>query len=277
MTTATLTWLDKDSVSGNLAAVLAMTRSDWEALDATFADVDDGDGDVVALVVGRIDVAGEPTEFGILIDDDEVSRLIVGGPVETRPQLTAAILRELVDLLAIDSEKILHITGQAEEPASTDDKVEYLAEHVRAFETAIAGALAGSVSIASALGDLQDLRTLSGLVTSRDARVAEIKIRVTAADLREAVVLLDSADEVPPLARMHSYDSASRTATVLIGERVALQLSDLTREPEPDDQFSIFLDPRPGAGGHIMTWRSVVPEPRDEWSPRFERYTFRLK
>jgi hypothetical protein len=114
MTTATLTWRDKESMSGNLAAVLDMTRRDWEALDATFADVEDGEGDVVALAVGCIPVAGEPIEFGVLIDDDDVSRLIVGGPLDARPQLTAAILRALVELLAIKPEQILHITGQTD-------------------------------------------------------------------------------------------------------------------------------------------------------------------
>lgn len=111
MTIATLTWRDTDSVSGNLAAVLDMTRRDWEALDATFVDVNDGEGDVVALAVGCIPVAGQPTEFGVLIDDDKVSRLIVGGPVDARPQLTAAILRALVELRAINQEQVLHITG----------------------------------------------------------------------------------------------------------------------------------------------------------------------
>jgi hypothetical protein len=272
-TYATLTWLDRDSVSGNLAAVLAMTRSDWEALDATFVDVDDEDGDPVALAVGCIDVDGDPTEFGVLIDDDEVSRLIVGGPVETRPQLTAAILRELVRT-AIAPAQVLHITGQAEEPASTDDKVEYLAEHMRAFEAAVAVRLnADQLAI---VGDLQDLRILPGIVTGRDAGVAEIKVRVTAADLREAALLLGSEGDAP-LARMRSFDPASRTATVLIGERIVLQLSGLTHQPDADDQISIFLQPHPGTHGQIEMWRSLVPEPGAEWSPQFERYTFRLK
>jgi hypothetical protein len=130
----------------------------------------------------------------------------------------------------------------------------------------------GMTSVASALGDLQDLRTLSGVVTGRDARVDEVTFRVTSAGLREAMRLLDSAAEIPPLARVRSYDSTSRTATVLLADRVALQLFGLTREPEADDQFSFFVHPLVRVG----TWRSVVPEPGEEWSPRFEPFTFRL-
>ncbi|HET6864440.1 MAG TPA: hypothetical protein VFH80_00890 [Solirubrobacteraceae bacterium] len=275
MTTATLTWLDKDSLPGNLAAVLDMTRRDWEALGASFAEVDDGEGDVVAFAVGCIPVAAEPTEFGVLIDDDEVSRLIVGGPIDSRPQLTAAIIRELVGLHAIDPAQVLHITGQVEEPASTEDKVEYLAEHMRAFEAAVAVRLnADQLAI---VGDLQDLRILPGLVTSRDADVAEIKVRVTAADLREAALLLASEGDPAPLAQMRSFDPASRTATVLIGERIVVQLSGLTHQPDADDQISILLHPGGGTSDHIEMWRTVVPEPGAEWSPRFERFTFRLK
>jgi hypothetical protein len=252
MTTATLTWLNKDSVSGNFAAVLAMSRRDWELAGATFTDVDD-DGDVVPLAVGCVDIDGAPVEFGVTIEDDEVSRVIVGGAVESRPQLTAAIIRELVGLHVMTPEQVLHITGQAE-PASTDDKVEYLAEAFRDFQAAVAATLLAPPAreqvqrmTTLALGNLRDLRTLPGVVVRRsEDRVEareEVLIRITSPGLSEAARILEGSGTESPVAHMRSYDSVSGTATVMVADRIPLQLAGLTREPQTDDEFSILSPP----------------------------------
>jgi len=95
----TITWLSGvERFDANPAATVALDRARWEALGATFVEVDDGDDETPGLAVGRVD----GLDFGVLDYGEGETYLLVPGSglasQETVAVLTALQGHHVLDL-----------------------------------------------------------------------------------------------------------------------------------------------------------------------------------
>jgi DNA-binding CsgD family transcriptional regulator len=75
-----ITWIpDADHFDANPAATVALDRARWEALGATFTEVDDGDDETPGLAVGWTAADGVEVEFGVLDYGEDSTFLLVPG------------------------------------------------------------------------------------------------------------------------------------------------------------------------------------------------------
>ncbi|WP_445151734.1 hypothetical protein [Baekduia sp. Peel2402] len=94
----TITWLSGVShLDANPAATVALDRARWEALGATFVEVDDGDDETPGLAVGQVD----GIDFGVLDYGEGETYLLVPGS-DLAPEMTVAVLRGLEAHQALD-------------------------------------------------------------------------------------------------------------------------------------------------------------------------------
>jgi hypothetical protein len=247
MKTAFLTWHpDKAAVSGSVAATVAMDRAAWEQAGATFTQVDDGDGECPWLAVGEVELDGEPTDFGILDYGEDTTHLIVGGPSEERSNLTAHIVDELLSAAVIPDESlVLEVIGLAQ-PASVDDKLDYvvdimearlaearsrLEDQIRALNERLDEALCAGIRhepIADATSDLapqhllpplliggvRDLVTLRAVVYTR-GHEEPVEVVVPQSFFSVIVGITYSASDVPAAWLAH-FDPVSGEALITV-------------------------------------------------------------
>jgi DNA-binding CsgD family transcriptional regulator len=75
-----ITWIPgADHFDANPAATVALDRARWEALGATFTEVDDGDDENPGLALGWTVVDGVEVEFGVLDYGEDSTFLLVPG------------------------------------------------------------------------------------------------------------------------------------------------------------------------------------------------------
>lgn len=310
MTTASLAWRHgQETISGGIAATLAMDRVAWEAVGATFTEVDDGDGERPWLAVGEVEINAERMQFGVLDYGDDITHLLVGGPSEHRANVTTEIVSDLIAAGAIPDEGVvLEIIGLVT-PASVDDKLDYLVdvmetqlaevrsgfdEQVRLIQAQIERLLSsGSESLStpheyaqSVLSPLlthglRDLQTLPGTVHS-SGHEGQINVVVSASIFPIIVGMLRSAQGAPD-AHLVRYDPTAGEALITIdteGGRVPLIIVGLAHGHADFDAIS--LPPLPQGFPYVQysaEWPTQpfgireLPEPR---SHRRRRIHFRI-
>jgi hypothetical protein len=277
MTTTSLMWHHgRETASGSVAATVAMDRVTWEAAGASFTQVDDGDGERPWLAVGTVELEDEPAQFGVLDYGDESTHLIVGGPYDERPNLTARIVDDLLAAGAIPDESlVLEIIGLAK-PASVDDKLDYLAdimetrlaetrsvfeELVRQLQQRLEQTLesAAAPSIVAAVedaipytgpsilpsplaGGVRDLVTLPGLAHIH-GHVEQVNIRAPAFAFSKLADIMYAPHHGDPSAHVTHFDSATGEAVVTIEAddgRVLLVIAGLAQSLNSSDEISLF-------------------------------------
>jgi hypothetical protein len=257
MTTTSLPWHPgQETIDANIAATLEMNRAAWESAGATFVEVDDGDGDRPGLAVGGVDVDGRHVDFGVLDYAAPTTYLLVGGPDDTRPALTARVIDELLAAHIVPRpEVVLEILGLAE-PASPDDKVEYLAALLDTRLDEFAQRIQAQVSAALQSRPLPPAFTeapgplfvgVGDLVTVHDA--ARVGTPPTHVSLRGSARDLHLLASVPPRSitgRPIFFNELRGEAVLLIdhpegGPAIQLVLAGLASPDAIGDQLSVTI------------------------------------
>jgi hypothetical protein len=290
MTTASLSWLaSRDTATGSVAATIDMDEAAWTTSGASFVEVDDDLGGQARLAVGELELEGTPVQFGVIAySDDDVSHLVVGGPYDERPVLTARIVDGLIAAGVISTEElVLEIIGLTK-PASTEEKLDYLAGVVEtqhrqlAFEMRLlreqlaavgsepeTGVSERHASAALAVpwlvhSDLRQLLTMRGRAYTSD-READIVIRGPAPVFEEAARLAaSSGPDRGPAARLMSFDVASGQAIVVMEStfgsgRMVLVLDGLFHEPVANDLIAVYFGSR--TSPEELHWNSLSSLP----------------
>jgi len=250
MITASLAWQQgRNSTTGSVAATIAMAEDAWAEAGGSFTTVPDGLGGHARLAVGIVELDGQPTEFGVrAYEDDAVSHLIVGGPYEDRSARTSRLVSDLLAAGAIANEGlVLEIVGLAE-PASADDKLDYvvdiveatvseahrtLQEQVRQMQAAVEAIVSqraiSEIDVIPALTfepsgfnvlpivmrGIRNLVVLHGIAHAADYD-EQVSIRTSAALFPTIVRLQDLAQRATLLAQLVRFDAAAGEAVVTI-------------------------------------------------------------
>lgn len=120
---APITWNHGvDHFDGNPTATVALDRARWEALGATFVEVDDGDDETPGLAVGEVDGLG----FGVLDYGEGETFLLVGGEVAAGP-VTDRLLTALRHAGALEADRDVVDVARVRRPDPTDELRERLA------------------------------------------------------------------------------------------------------------------------------------------------------
>lgn len=317
MTTASLTWREgQDRTTGSVAATIALDEAAWAAAGASFTTVPDGVGGDARLAVGVVAPDGQPTEFGVLAyEDDDVSHLIVGGPYEDRPNLTAQIVDDLLAAGVVpDEEFVLEIIGLAK-PASVDDKLDYVVDIVEAtvseahrelqmqvhamqaaFEALVSQRPTPDVDIVAALaldrsglnllpihgGGLRNLVILRGIAHAH-GHDEHVSIRASAAVFPMIVRLQDSSEQPGLSAHLMSVNANTGEAVVTFeaeDSRVPLIIGGLGQSML-DGLEEITLPSLAPAAPYadrlsMQQTFDLVQQPQDSKSPPRRRIRFRI-
>jgi len=125
-----ITWLPgAERFDGNPTATVALDRARWEALGATFVEVDDGDDETPGLAIGQVD----GLDFGVLDYGEGETYLLVHGPASAALEATKDLLPALVQAKAIEQADVVDTTT-----ARANTTLEALDRRLAALEAAFA-------------------------------------------------------------------------------------------------------------------------------------------
>lgn len=99
------------------AATIALNRSAWEAVGASFGECDDGQGEMPGLATATVKLSSGPVVIGVLDYGESSTYLLVPGSEPHRFATTAAVLEllESVGVLRIDRD-LLDLADGTESP-----------------------------------------------------------------------------------------------------------------------------------------------------------------
>jgi hypothetical protein len=107
-----------DHFDANPTATVALDRARWEALGATFIEVDDGDDETPGLAVGQIN----GLDFGVLDYGDGETYLLVPEADDRSTLVSQEVVSALDDAGALDvNDDVLDVAGLAERGVGVDD------------------------------------------------------------------------------------------------------------------------------------------------------------
>ena len=116
---------DKDLtlLAADPVASIALDRSAWEALGATFHEVDDNDGETPGLATGTAQTDNGPVEIGVLDYGESSTYMLVPGVEPVRLAAAAAVLQSLEAAGALRLESDLVDLADGVEAPTLDDRV----------------------------------------------------------------------------------------------------------------------------------------------------------
>lgn len=126
-----ITWDETpERLAADPTATLGLDRSAWEALGATFSEVDDGQGETPGLAIATVQTRDGEVRVGILDYGEDSTYLLVPGVEPRRRATTVTVLEAFESMSAVRLDTDLLDVADGEPALTLEERVVDLEQHV---------------------------------------------------------------------------------------------------------------------------------------------------